>query len=85
MPHEAHVDWPVRCYVVQWLRGMGSPGLDNCGSTDGMTWRTFCIEVVPQKHIQDKRGQARKRNNPYKDKAGEKNKYDSHLATFYLL
>ena len=52
-----------------------------------MTWRTFCIEVVSQKHIQDKRDQARKRNNPDKYKAGKKNKYDSHLATSvpYLL
>ena len=66
---------------------MGSPGRDNSGSMDGMTWRIFCIEVVPQKHIQDKRDQARKRNNPDKYKAGKKNKYDSHLATSvpYLL
>ena len=66
---------------------MGSLGRDNSGSMDGLTWRTFCIEVVAQKHIHNKRDQARKCNNPDKYKAGKKNKYDSHLATSdpYLL
>lgn len=74
MEHEANVDLEVPCSVMRWLRVMGSLGLDNSGFTDCMTWRIFCIEEVPQKHIHNKHNQARKRNEPHEYKAGKKNK-----------
>ena len=66
MPHVANVDLEVRCYVAQLMHSIGSPGLDNSGSTDWMTWRFFCVEEILQKHIQKKRDQSRKCNNPHK-------------------